>query len=282
LRRTLLVPTSALAASLPPGLQKASTALTLAIELGAPWGILGSRRVRLGSALTLAALQLLIAATGNYGFFNLLTLALCGCLLDDRALRHMPAPRARRSPGWLVVPRRVAAGVLAALSVLAGAQRLTPRGSLRPLRAVLGALAPLRSVNSYGLFAVMTTERPEILLEGSADGVEWRDYEFRWKPGALERAPRFAGPHMPRIDWQMWFAAMSSFDREPWLVHLVYKLLKGDPGALSLLAPGPFRDHPPRYVRALVYDYTFDGPGAWWKRQPKGTYLPAVSLEDFR
>jgi hypothetical protein len=284
----LPAPTSALAAGLPEVVQKASTALTLAIELGAPWGMLGPRRVRLAAAGLLAALQLLIAATGNYGFFNLLTLVLCGCLLDDRALQWLPEPRARPSPRALGVARRVAAAALAGLSLLAATQRLTPRGSFpRPLRVLLVALAPFRSVNSYGLFAVMTTERPEILLEGSADGVEWRDYELRWKPGAPARAPRFAGPHMPRVDWQLWFAALGRCQDEPWFHRFLQRILEGSKPVTAVFARDPFADAPPRYLRSTLWRYRLAAgeerlSGAWWSREPVGPYCPVVTLREGR
>jgi lipase maturation factor 1 len=284
----LPAPTSALAASLPVSFQKLSTALTLAIELGAPWTVLGPRRVRLAGAALLAALQLGIAATGNYGFFNLLTLALCVCLLDDRALLVLPAVRTRVSPPWLQVARRVAAALFAALSVAAAAQRLTPHGALpRPLRAVLRALAPLRSVNAYGLFAIMTTDRPEIGLEGSADGVEWHDYEFRWKPGAPDRAPRFAGPHMPRVDWQMWFAALGRCADEPWLHRLLQRVLEGSPPVTAVFARDPFPEGPPRYLRTTLWHYRLASPeerrsGAWWSRERVGPYCPVVTLREGR
>ncbi|HTO06854.1 MAG TPA: lipase maturation factor family protein [Myxococcota bacterium] len=281
----LPAPTSMLAASLPVGFQKLSTALTLAIELGAPWGMLGPRRVRLGAAALLAALQLGIAATGNYGFFNLLTLALCGCLLDDRALRRFGTPRAaRQSPRALAVARRAAAAALALLSVAAAAQRLTPRGSLPgPLRAVLGALAPFRSVNSYGLFAVMTTERPEILLEGSADGVTWHDYEFRWKPGDPERRASFTGPHMPRVDWQMWFAALGRCPDETWFHRFLERVLEGSQPVTAVFARDPFPEGPPRYLRTSLWQYRpAQGEerrsGAWWSRERVGPYCPVVTL----
>ena len=296
----LPAPTSALAASLPLWFQKASTALTLAIELGVPWGTLGPRRVRLASAGVLAALQLAIAATGNYGFFNLLTLVLCGCLLDDRALRRLPeawvgCPRRPSVLAWVgcprrpsVLARRVAAAGLAFLSLLSATQRLTPRRSLPgPLRTVLGSLAPFRSVNAYGLFAVMTTERPEISLEGSADGVEWRPYQLRWKPGALERAPRFTGPHMPRVDWQLWFAALSRCEDEAWLLRFLLRVLEGSEPVTSVFAENPFPDGPPRYLRTTLWQYRLASgeerrSGAWWSRERVGPYCPVVTLQDGR
>jgi len=279
----LPAPTSPLAAALPLSVQRVSTWLTLAIELGAPWGMLGPRRARLASAAVLAALQLAIAATGNYGFFNLLTGVLCACLLDDRALARLSLlRRPRRTPRWRA-PQRVAAAALAAASLVVALDRLTPRGLPGALVSLVEPLERLRAVSAYGLFAVMTTERPEIEIEGSADGVEWRPYVFRWKAGALDRAPRFAGPHMPRVDWQMWFAALGSCQREAWFQRFLLRLLQGSKPVTRLLASDPFPDAPPRYLRTTLWQYRFATgeerrAGAWWTRTAEGPYCPVVTL----
>ena len=129
----------------------------------------------------------------------------------------------------------------------------------------------------------MTTTRPEIVLQGSPDGVEWRDYEFRYKPGNTHRGLPVAGPYMPRLDWQMWFAALGSFNENRWVGALMYRLLVGDPTVTQLLAPPPF-PKPPPYMRALLYDYTFTSPeerartGAVWRRELRGTWYGPVSL----
>ena len=125
--------------------------------------------------------------------------------------------------------------------------------------ALLGTVAPLRSVSGYGLFRVMTTERPEIVIEGSADGETWLEYPFPWKAGEPARAPGFVQPHMPRLDWQMWFAALDPQRQAHWLFALVDRLLENDPTALGLLDSNPFpheppRLHPPRAVPLSVHD----------------------------
>jgi hypothetical protein len=277
----LPTPVSALAAALPDGAQRISTALTLAVELGAPWGMLGPRRLRLASAALLAGLQVLIAVTGNYGFFNLLTLVLCATLLDDRDLERFPwLRRAPRETRWRA-PLRAAAAALALASGVVALERLTP-SALFPdvVRMALAPLQPLRSVNSYGLFAVMTTSRPEISIEGSDDGVTWLPYEFRWKPGALDRAPRFVAPHMPRVDWQMWFAALGRCESEPWFQRFLERLLEGARPVTGLLASNPFPDAPPRYLRTSLWQYRFAGGGAWWERSAERPYCPIVTLEN--
>jgi hypothetical protein len=143
-------------------------------------------------------------------------------------------------------------------------------------------------VNPYGLFAVMTTSRPEIVIEGSADGAVWREYVFRYKPGPLSRPALWNIPHQPRLDWQMWFAALGGVRANPWIVSLMKRLLEGSPPVLALLDSNPFAGDPPIYVRAQLYDYRFADrsthflTGQWWVRRPEGTYFPEISLADFR
>jgi hypothetical protein len=147
---------------------------------------------------------------------------------------------------------------------------------------------PVYLVNTYGAFGSVGRDRYEIILEGTADedpgGAHWVPYEFRCKPGSVTRAPCVVAPYQYRIDWQMWFAAMDDYRRHPWIVHLVYKLLSGDEGMLSLLASNPFPDRPPKWVRAERYRYhftTFSGRGeGWWKRERVGVYLPPLSADD--
>jgi hypothetical protein len=145
-------------------------------------------------------------------------------------------------------------------------------------------VAPLRSVNGYGLFRVMTTERFEIAIEGGADTTHWREYRFRWKPDDPARRPPFVAPHMPRLDWQMWFAALDPDGARDWLVPLLQRLLDGSPEVLSLLAASPFPSGPPRYVRLVLYRYRFTTPaeravnGAWWHREKVGDLTQPLSL----
>src|SRR5439155_1111757 len=128
----------------------------------------------------------------------------------------------------------------------------------RALATIYGQLEAFRIVNGYGLFRVMTKDRCEIVIEGSADGIDWLPYEFKWKPGDVKRAPGWCAPHQPRLDWQMWFAALDSPRENPWLSGLVVRLLQGSPDVTRLLAHSPFPNTPPRYVRAMFYR---DGEG---------------------
>jgi len=274
-----------------------ATALVFVVEMGLPLVVFVPARfrwVRLAGAALIIGFQLTIAATGNYGFFNLLTILLCVPLLDDRLLRpvvqlRLTAPQAESPFRRTVVG--VAAAVILCLSALSFVRELvyTLPGAgpgAMPLwsEQLLGAFAPFRSVNGYGLFRVMTTERPEIIVEGSADGTVWKPYEFRWKPGDPERRPRFVAPYQPRLDWQMWFAALDPIGNRALLEGLVQRLLDGSPDVLGLLGSNPFPDRPPKFLRLMYFRYFFSSPetraatGAWWSREPRGSLTKPVSL----
>ncbi|WP_375772036.1 lipase maturation factor family protein [Archangium gephyra] len=278
---------------LPAGLQRASTAVTLIIEIGAPFLLFGPRRARLVAAALLAALQLAIFATGNYGFFNLLTLVLCLSALDDGVLGRwrfggpppaVPAPP-RRHPRASAAALVLFAVAYAFLGFSLDAQRLLSRPLPGALGTLLDDLAGLRSINTYGLFAVMTTGRHEILIEGSADGRTWKEYRLPYRPGRVDESPRFVAPHQPRLDWQMWFAALSICQRNPWLLRLQELLLRGGPAVQRLFEEDPFPDAPPRFVRTRLFDYRFTdwgtwrATGDWWTREELGPYCPPLTIE---
>ncbi|HZN04261.1 MAG TPA: lipase maturation factor family protein [Candidatus Polarisedimenticolia bacterium] len=261
------------------------------IELVVPFGLFAPRPVRRVCALILFGFQAMIAATGNYAFFNYLTMALCLVLFDDAAWpawlrRRLPATDsavpARRWPLWVSIPVLT---VFVTLTTAAMTSRWDmPLGWPSPVEKALTLVRPLRIINAYGLFAVMTTTRQEIVVEGSDDGQNWSAYEFKWKPGDVSRRPGFVAPHQPRLDWQMWFAALSSYRQQPWFANFLGRLLQGSPEVLALLEKNPFPDRPPRYIRSVVYDYRFSDfgvrreSGAWWVRTPEGQYSPVQSL----
>jgi hypothetical protein len=153
------------------------------------------------------------------------------------------------------------------------------------LRQALSVVQPFELVNFYGAFAVMTRERPEIIIEGSDDGVTWKEYEFKYKPGDVKRPPVWAAPHQPRLDWQMWFAALGSPRVPFWFERLVQSLLENNRDVTRLLQNNPFPDRPPHYVRASLYQYQFTVSfehavaGHWWKRQYQSPFVPQISLE---
>ncbi len=280
---------------LPDWFQSASVVFVFIAELLAPFMIFAPGRWRRRTAVPIAGLQALIAFTGNYTFFNLLAASFCILLFHDASwparMSEWIRPRAlKRFAGrW---PRLEAAATIALfafivpVSVLQMAAMLSIRLP-RAIQRVLGWVAPLGIVNGYGLFANMTTQRIEIVIEGSRDGAAWTPYEFRYKPGDVRRAPPWVAPYQPRLDWQMWFAALGSYRENPFFVNFMVRLLQGSPPVLALLEPGPFRESPPAYVRALAYRYHFTNwaerraTGAWWRRELVGQYFPAMSLRSF-
>ncbi len=282
---------------LPDWFQKASVAVTLYTELAVPFLIFAPRRLRFVGAACLVGLNLVIFLTGNFTFFNLLAMALCLFLLDDAIIeRWIPkwmagylSPR----PGLHAWPRlrNGVLAVLAAFVLFIGVFQMvrTFSGSVpRGAAEVMAWVAPFRLVNPYGLFASMTTSRYEIAIQGSDDGENWKDYRFKYKPEDPRQRPRWVAPHQPRLDWQMWFAALGRYDQSPWLGSFAGQLLRGSSPVLGLLAENPFPDKPPRYIRADLYRYNFtdfdakNRDGTWWRRQYITPYLLPTSLENER
>jgi len=270
---------------LPAGILKAASFGTLVMELAVPFLFLLPRRARfVGAALT-AAYQILIIATGNYAFFNWLALALCLMLLDDGAFERL-FPSLKAGKRHEHVRSRGVATAAAALVVLVGLTQMAAPflPGWRPTIALASAAERLRLVNAYSMFATIETTREEIVVEGSSDGIEWKAYEFRHKPGDVKRAPEFVSPFQPRLDWHMWFAAVSPPEANPWFGRLMVRLLQGSDDVLALLRENPFPDAPPKYVRATLYRYRFTTPeereldGAWWRSAMKVEYFPQMSL----
>jgi hypothetical protein len=235
----------------------------------------------------LVGFQALIALTGNYAFFNLLTAALCLFLLDDAALGSWGVIRTGRAVAGRA--RRALLVAVAVMTVPVSAIEFTgalgiglPGAAL--IDPLANVIAPFRSVNAYGLFAVMTTTRAEIVLEGSEDGATWVEYEFRYKAGDAHRRPPWVAPHQPRLDWQMWFAALGRFDDNEWFQNLCVRLLEADGEVLRLLERDPFQGRKPRYIRAVLYRYRFSDAetgkldGVWWTRERLREYSPILSL----
>lgn len=276
---------------------------TFFLEIAVPLAIFAPRKARMISCTLLIFLQLLIAATGNYCFFNLLTIALCILLLDDDFLRFPKVWRESlnrleesQETSSLTKIKQVALIAVTSLVFLMGTLHIIGarlelpenQGPVSVFGSVLESIGGLHLVNSYGLFAVMTTTRHEIVVEGSNDGEKWLAYEFKYKPGDLGRAPPVVAPYQPRLDWQMWFAALSNLYGNPWFERFAMRLLQGSPEVLKLLDKNPFPDAPPRYIRARVYDYNFttfaekQKSGDWWRAEYIGEYMPQVELADFK
>ncbi len=260
------------------------------IELVVPFFIFMPRRFRLFAAWSFIVLQSSIMLTGNYNFFNLLVILLCLFLFEDKAIVRAIPVNLRRYIMWrqpvATTSVHVLSGVWSGLVLLICATYIwmyhAGQYPAAPLKALVKLTSAFSVVNNYGPFAVMTTVRPEIIVQGSDDGEHWRTYPFKYKPGKLDRNLRWNIPHQPRLDWQMWFAALQLPARDGWFVKFLHRLRQGSPPVLSLLAGNPFPDRPPRYLRAVIYRYSFTRckeraeTGNIWKREYAGIYWPLV------
>jgi predicted DCC family thiol-disulfide oxidoreductase YuxK len=282
---------------LPAWWHQISTGGVFIVQLLAPFCIFGPRRFRFLAFWAFVLFQLVIEVSGNFGFFNFLTITLCLTLLDDAAILRCVPARWRetwlaRRHGQRVEPLLKSAGffgvagALLILSLIHLTLLVYPRWNLPPpVRAAVVTTSSWGIVNAYGLFAVMTVERPEIVVEGSDDGETWLAYEFKWKPGDPHRGLAFISPHMPRLDWMMWFAALGNYRQHPWFVSFMERLLTGATEVLPLLQTNPFPQAPPKFIRAVVYDYRFadratkQSQGIWWNRTAMGLYLPILGLQ---
>ncbi len=273
----------------PEWLKKFSVAAVLFIEIVVPFFIWAPRRLRITATGLLIGLQLAIALTGNYCFFNLLTIALCLPLIDDAS--WSPRRRERASDAWSwssFVPAMVLIVTLPVNAWLIYNAIRPEADAPKFVQTLESGLAPFQITNGYGLFRVMTKDRPEIIFEGSADAFDWQAYEFKWKPGDLQRAPQWNAPHQPRLDWSMWFAALGSRRDGVVAERLVERLLQNDAAVLRLLARNPFPEKPPQFIRASLYEYRFSSSeehartGEWWTRELRRQYLPTLSLRDFQ
>jgi hypothetical protein len=286
----LPTPLAYYAAHAPLWLLDSLTAATLVIELLIPFLIFLPRPFRRVAGLLFIALQLVILLTGNYAFFNLLTLSLCLWCFEDATYSPLRSLLQRAWPAhavWTGKPA-IAANVTLAVLMLAGLLQVEATvlpASRRLVRTITFPIEPFEIVNSYGLFAVMTTSRPELVLEGSDDQIHWTEYSFRYKAGPLHRGLPLIAPYQPRLDWQMWFAALATYQENPWAATLIFRLLQNEPSVTGLLDPPPF-SKAPKYVRVLLYKYTFSSPaersrtGQIWNREYKGNWLETISLPD--
>jgi hypothetical protein len=297
--------------SLPVIINKLSCLATLIIEVMLPFFIFKSGKLRTAAALCFLLLQLLIALNGNYGFFNLLTVALTVTLFSDgqvhraaklpavdkilrpainavksKILPERPVPQQAKAPPLL-------SAVLLSFALLQFFASTVALGTTafgsefysflpRPVRAFYSVCQSYGMANSYGLFASMTTSRPEIIIEGSEDGENFQEYVFRYKVGPVDRPPPLVAPYQPRLDWQLWFEALNSENGPPnlWFLRLMQALKDNNKEVSGLLEKNPFAgvEHGPRFLRAKVYDYRFTSPqelyktGHWWRRVEKGIY----------
>jgi len=279
---------------LPVWLHVGTCATVLVVEIAVPFLIVFPRRARHWGTVAMIALQVLIALTGNYAFFNLLTIGLCLTCLDDGWWRSVhwgvlppsSEPHVSRNVGFVFpTALRWFAAFAVGVTFFEFVASLYPRAGSSPIvHAIESTVGPFQSFNDYGLFRRMTVERPELIFEGSDDGRNWLEYELPYKPGNLGRRPGWVAPYQPRLDWQLWFAALGPPEDSPWVGRVCELLMRGDPDLLALFSKNPFPSHPPTSMRVIRYRYEFtdaaerERTGNWWRRTPLDFYLSPVAL----
>lgn len=272
---------------LPEWLLKTGVGFTFFAELIVPFFIFLPRPFRIFAAIVTIIMQLLIMATSNHNFINLLTILLCLFLLDDKIVgKILPSKLQERilkgihSPGPLL---KTMTGAFAILIMAISLNTMFSMLANRPLPPALyefTTLGPRFGIgNVYHVFPNMQTERQELVIAGSYDGVDWKPYLFRYKPDALERAPAFIMPHQPRLDWMIWFIPAQNTDTGYWFQPFLQGLKENRPAVTSLLAYNPFEGKPPpRFLRVVVFRYRFTTPeeraktGNWWKAEYLGEF----------
>lgn len=271
---------------MPVWLQQLGVGFTFFTELLVPFLIFMPRRFRIAAAVITIFMQLLIIATSNHAFVNLLVLVLCLMLLDDAIIKRLlPGPLLSRVNGNHREPGLMKSGI----TLLAGLLIVFVSSSAFYVYAMRGNLpAALMKVDQmvqswgighiYHVFPTMQTARQELIIQGSRDGATWRDYRFKYKPGDVSEAPAWILPHHPRLDWMMWFVPTQSGRQLQWFQQLQNQLKQGSPPVLDLLEHNPFSDQPPRFIRVQAYRYRFTTPeerqqtGDWWQREYLGLF----------
>jgi hypothetical protein len=250
-------------------------------ELIVPFGYFLPQPIASIAGIITIVFQASIFVSGNLSWLNVLTmvLAIPAIRIPFGQARELAVP---------TMPHKVAVGALAAMVVWMSIRPV--RNMLSPRQVMNTAYNPLHLVGTYGAFGGITRVRYEIVVEGTDEPVvtestRWREYEFRGKPTATGRIPPQIAPYHLRLDWLMWFAAMSDYSEHLWFVKFMGKLLDGDAATLGLLRSNPFPNAAPHYVRAQLYLYRFTSPlerrrtAQWWKREYARPYFPVVSLE---
>lgn len=270
---------------LPMGFHKMSVAIMFFIQLAASFAIFGTENMRFAAWLCILGLQGMIWATGNFSYLNHMTIVLATLLLSNSYLGvffSQPIETYTLPSIYLNVFLYVVGTITTLLQLMNLQINL-----FRPIRLfekILHVLSPFHIINRYGIFAVMTTQRYEIVIEGSQDDTIWKEYLFQFKPSETNHRPRRISPFQPRLDWQAWFLPFTRFANSTWFQCFLVKLLQGEKEVTGLLKYNPFPEAPPRYIRAVIYEYEFTDfktlwqTGNWWKRAYRGLYTSPIML----
>jgi hypothetical protein len=272
----------------PRVIHRFSVLFTHFVEILVPFGYFGPAPIRTAAGILTIAFQCLLILSGNLSWLNYITLVLSIVCFDDAFFKSILSLFSITPPHWTSeltpLPSWILFCLVGTISIL----------SIRPILNLLSrnqmmntSFESLHLVNTYGAFGSIGRVRYEIIIEGTDDpqispSTQWKEYEFKGKPGRLDRRPPIVSPYHYRLDWQMWFAAMSSYWDHPWFLKLIARLLEGEPQLLKLIRTNPFPNHPPIFIRALLYEYHFtsrkEGSPRWWDRTFLEEYLPPVSL----
>jgi Lipase maturation factor len=286
-------PLSRLFHFLPHSILKIGVWFNFIAELVAPWFVFWPRVARHIAGLVMVLLQIILILSGNLSFLNWLTIIpALACFDDGFWSKILPRSLVRKAESAVLnaIPSRpmmITAWVITAIIALL---------SIKPVANMLSSsqimntsFDPLELVNTYGAFGTVGQERLNVVFEGTTDenpgdSANWKPYIYKGLPVALDKRPPQIAPYQLHLDWQMWFAAMSTPDEYPWTLHLAWKLLHNETNAVNFFAGNPFPGDPPKYIRAVLYRYRFAKPGnperLWWNRERVGIWLPAMSAED--
>ena len=277
---------------LPPLIHTLGVIFNHFVELIVPWMFFLPREWRAAGGVATLIFQLLLILSGNLAWLNYLTIILCLSCFDDAHLQRLvPKKLLQRIPVHEKThTSRARFACLYLVSALLCALSINPLLNMFSSSQVMNAsFEPFHLVNTYGAFGSVGKERDEIIIEGTdeleiTDKTVWREFEFHCKPGDVDRRPCVVSPYHYRLDWQLWFAAMSSFDKNPWFIHLIAKLLSGDKDVSGLLAKNPFSEKPPHFIRAMLYRYEFtkSSDSSWWTRRYLKVYFPPLTYDDPR
>ena len=272
---------------LSPRLHRVETLANHVTQLVVVFGLLAPQPIAGVAALVIVVTQGYLLISGNFAWLNALTLVLALSVVDGRwlaAVLPVDRPDELSSPTWFV-------GVGIGLAVLVAVLSVAPvRNMLSPGQRMNTSFDPLRLVNSYGAFGSVTKVRRELVVEatdGTRPDAVWREYEFRGKPGDVHRRPPQWAPYHLRLDWLMWFVALSPAYGRAWLLPFLGKLLDADPATLRLLRSAPFGTDRPAAVRVLVYRYRFTTrqerreTGAWWHRSYEREMVAPLTAGEF-
>ena len=273
---------------LPKPLHRVEVAGNHFAQLVVPFGLFAPQPVASAAGAIVVITQLWLVLSGNFAWLNWLTIILAFSAIDDSvaaALLALPRPPAVAAPPpWFV-------GLVIACTALVAVLSYEPVRNLLSRRQHMNmSFNPFHLVNTYGAFGGISRIRQEVVIEGTedthiTDHTQWKEYEFKGKPGAVRRLSPQIAPYHLRLDWLMWFAAISSRYAQGWIGPFLLRLLQNDAATLRLLRHNPFPDSPPRYVRAQLYRYRFTTreellrERVWWHRTPLGEYLPPVGLK---